>query len=346
MSSHPTDSQKLGTRTDLRAVITRASLWLTIATITALVISQVRWAVVDWNLNDVDVYWDAALLMRSGESPYAASSPIDPMDPTATYRYYRYSPWFAAAWTPLTYLPRQLVELVWSGALLSSSLWIARQAARHGLTGLLCGGLLASLLVGISSGGNVQPLLVAALLFGLDRRSGPVWIALTASLKIVPILFVLVYAARREWGRVAVTLALSTLLVAPTFAFALPAEVFEAGPASLMPVPMFIAVAMLATLGAVVVAVKRPTYGPLAVSAAAVLALPRLLTYEVTLVAVGLAGITSERPRRGVAANIIAAGAADAHKPPPRLNRRSAATGRRRCHCRWSWALASQRLPP
>lgn len=269
--------------------IARLSLGITVAIVAALAVSQLRWAIVDWNLNDVDVYWDAAVRVKSGESPYAASAPIDVLDPSGAYRYYRYSPWFAAAWTPLTFLPRHLVEVLWSIALLVASFAVALRPLQQGIAGVLCAGLLAALLLGISSGGNVQPLLVASLLFGLERRSGPLWIALAASLKVVPILFVLIYVARREWSRVGLTLLLTAVLVAPALAFDLPRALFDPGPASTMPFVAFLAVALTATITAFVLAVKRPVYGPLAMSVAAVLALPRLLTYEVTLVAVGLA---------------------------------------------------------
>jgi hypothetical protein len=105
----------------------------------------------------------------------------------------------------------------------------------------------------------------------------------------VPILFVLIYVARREWGRVALTFLLTTVFAAPALAYDLPRELFDSGPATTMPFTAFLAVALVATFVAFAVAVKRPEYGPLATSVAAVLALPRLLTYEITLVAVGLA---------------------------------------------------------
>ena len=67
--------------------------------------------------------------------------------------------------------------------------------------------------------GNVQPLLVLALLWGAPRRSGPIWVALAASLKLDPILLVVVYAGRGEWARAAWTLAITAALVLPMLAF-------------------------------------------------------------------------------------------------------------------------------
>ena len=63
--------------------------------------------------------------------------------------------------------------------------------------------LFAPILVGISAVGNVQPLLIAALVWSVERRSGPAWIGVAASLKIFPILFAAVYLGRREWARAA-----------------------------------------------------------------------------------------------------------------------------------------------
>lgn len=56
------------------------------------------------------------------------------------------------------------------------------------------------ILIGISAVGNAQALMVAWLVWGAERRSGPLWIALAASLKAVPILFAIVYIGRRQWG--------------------------------------------------------------------------------------------------------------------------------------------------
>jgi hypothetical protein len=61
----------------------------------------------------------------------------------------------------------------------------------------------------------VQPLLIAALVHGLERRSGPVWIGLVASLKAVPILYALIYIGRGEWLRAALAVAATAALTAP-----------------------------------------------------------------------------------------------------------------------------------
>jgi hypothetical protein len=43
-------------------------------------------------------YWDAALRLRNSATLYLPGLPTDPS-------VYRYPPWFAAAWIPLTFLP-------------------------------------------------------------------------------------------------------------------------------------------------------------------------------------------------------------------------------------------------
>lgn len=52
-----------------------------------------------------------------------------------------------------------------------------------------------------ASASALVPLIVAALVLGVERRTGPPWIAFAASLKAVPILFVVTYLGRREWVR-------------------------------------------------------------------------------------------------------------------------------------------------
>jgi hypothetical protein len=67
--------------------------------------------------------------------------------------------------------------------------------------------------------GNVQALMVAGIVWGLQRPSGPVWVALAASLKVAPILFALHYLRRREWRKLGLTLGLTAALWIPMLAF-------------------------------------------------------------------------------------------------------------------------------
>jgi hypothetical protein len=125
-----------------------------------------------------------------------------------------------------------------------------------------------------------------ALVQGLDRRSGPFWLGLAASIKAVPILFVLIYVARREWGRAAAAVVITALLVAP-----MPFMGWELGTVDpgeslslyylVSPAAwLVVAVASLAT--AALAAFAAPRYAGVSAATAAILALPRLLLYDLT----------------------------------------------------------------
>ena len=150
--------------------------------------------------------------------------------------------------------------------------------------------------------GNVQPLLVLALLWGAPRRSGPIWVALGASLKLVPIVLVAVYAGRREWARAAWTLAITAALVLPALAFDLsgyPRDI-GAGQLSLLTVSplLFGVVALAAVAAAYRWAGMRWAW--LLGSLAMMLALPRFLLYEISFATVGLAEDAPAEPMAAV----------------------------------------------
>ncbi|HEX6139810.1 MAG TPA: hypothetical protein VF013_05005 [Candidatus Limnocylindria bacterium] len=164
----------------------------------------------DWNFQDVDAYWDAAMRLRHGEALY----PIG-LDPD-NYRVFRYAPWFAWMWVPLTYLPRTIVDIAWAVVLAAASASILAGLARlRSTAGWALALLMTPWLLSLVQVGNIQPLVVASLAYGVSRRSGPVWIAINASLKAVPILWTLVCVARRQWGLVAITGVLTLVLSAP-----------------------------------------------------------------------------------------------------------------------------------
>ena len=164
----------------------------------------------DWRFEDVGAYWEAAFRLREGLPLYGG-----PADPDS-YRVFRYAPWFAYLWVPLTYLPRQAAELIWAAGLGAASLAVLWALLRLRTAATVALALaLAPMFLSLVQVGNVQPLVVAMLAFGISRRSGPLWIALAASIKAVPILYLLIYAARRQWARMAVALAATALLVLP-----------------------------------------------------------------------------------------------------------------------------------
>lgn len=164
----------------------------------------------NWGFEDVRAYWEAALRLREGLPLYGGTD-----DPNS-YGVFRYAPWFAWMWVPLTYLPRLAAELLWGGILAASSLAVLVALVRlRTAAAVALALLLLPMFFSLVQVGNVQPLLVAALAFGVSRRSGPVWIAAAASIKATPILYTFIYVARRQWTRVAVTLLATAILLAP-----------------------------------------------------------------------------------------------------------------------------------
>jgi hypothetical protein len=173
---------------------------------------------------DADAYWQAALRLRDGLPLYP---PLPDLDAGWAYRY---APWFAQAWMPLTYLPRELVFALWRIILLGASVAAILPLWREGsLASRLTGIYLGAFLAWQASGGNVDPLIIAALVYALPGRWGPVAIGVAASLKAVPILYAVRYVAVRDWRRLALTIAVTTLLVAPMALYDLSAYPFDGG---------------------------------------------------------------------------------------------------------------------
>jgi hypothetical protein len=198
---------------------------------------------------------------------------------------YRYSPWFAWVWMPLTLLPRMVVDVGWSIVLLLASALAVWPLARR--RAWLAVAFFLPILIGISAGGNVHSLLIAALVLGVERRSGPLWIGAAASLKLFPILFVLTYVGRGQWTKAALSCAVAATLLAPFLLFDLSNYVTTPGGAALLwDWPVVYPIAVLASI-ATAVRLARTRHGWLAASAAVVLALPRSFLYDVTWVMVG-----------------------------------------------------------
>ena len=270
-----------------RRVAVRLARIVVLAIVIGIGFNHVWWSITDWHLDDMNAYWDAGMRLRTGGELFP------PVSDVLASEIYRYSPWFAWLWTPLTLLPRLLVEVGWSIVLLAASGLAIWPLARRGAW--LAVALFLPILIGISSGGNVHALLIAALVLGVERRSGPLWIGIAASLKLFPILFVLTYVGRRQWLRAAVACALAGLLLAPYLLYDLSNYVTTAGGAALLwDWPIVYAIAVIA---AIVVALRlAPTrHGWLAAGVAVVLALPRSFLYDVTWVMAGAPDSADER---------------------------------------------------
>lgn len=257
----------------------RAARLLVVAVVVGMGLAFLVWAVTRWTLADASAYWQAALRLRAGGELYP------PITTPFASDVFRYSPWFAWLVVPLTFLPIGAVAAGWSVALVTASLAAVLPLAREGRWLQLA--FFLPILLAISASGNVQALLVACLVHGLERRSGPLWIALAASLKAVPLLFVLVYLGRRQWLRAGMSLLLTSILVAPIFLYNLnsyPADTAGAG-LLIRWAPAYVAVAVIGVLVSVRLAATK--YGWLCSATTAVLVLPRFFTYDVTLLLAG-----------------------------------------------------------
>lgn len=252
--------------------------------VTALVvgvgISQVILTLGDWHLSDMGAYWDAAHRLRDGGELYP------PLVDAEASSVYRYAPWFAWAWVPISLLPIEAVRVLWSVVLLGASAVALIPLVRERAWLLIW--LFAPILIGISAIGNVQPLIVAALVLGLERRSGPLWIAAAASLKAVPILFVITYLGRRQYMRAGIAVAATALLVAPVLLFDLSSYPTGGGAATML---IDLPVVYAAVVGAAILVslrLARSRHGWLASSATVALALPRFFVYDLTFLMAAL----------------------------------------------------------
>ena len=163
-----------------------------------------------WEFDDIHAYLGAGQRLLEGGPLYVTAS--DPSD------LYLYAPWFAFLWAPLTRLPGLSVEIGWAIVLIVATV-VALLPFRRSLAGVALALLLGGLLFRTAGWGNVQPLMVAALVYALPTRAGPWAVGLSASLKPWPLLAVGVYAWRREWMAVGISLAVAAVLWLPLLLF-------------------------------------------------------------------------------------------------------------------------------
>ena len=236
-------------------------------------------AAANWNLADASAYWNAALRLRDGQPLYPLVTNVEASE------VYRYAPWFAWVTVPFTFLPAQLMGALWSVVLLLGSAVALGPLVRARAWILVA--FFGPIMIGIGASGNVHPLMIAALVLGVERRSGPLWIALASSLKIFPILFVIVYLGRREFSRAAVAVGVAVALWAPALLYDLRGYTTDPGQAiSLFAFPaLWALVAGAAVLVSIRLAKTRFAWP--AAATTVVLSLPRLFVYDVTYLMVG-----------------------------------------------------------
>ena len=277
-----------------RSLIVRGSRLIAIAILIGWSITQIGFRVADWSLSDMDAYWNAAVRLRESDLLYP------PLADASAPDVYRYSPWFAAAWVPLTLLPKSAVAIGWSFVLIFAVGWSLRPLLRPDLTSIAAAIFMGSFLVWGASVGNIQPLMIAVLMHGIDRRSGPIWIGAAASLKVIPILFVLVYVGRREWGRAALATIVVGLLASTAFLVDLSHYPVGPGdaPSPLYAVSPILMGAVVLALGAITIylARARSAHDRLSAAVTALAALPRITLLDLPLL---LVGVRPHRAGRG-----------------------------------------------
>lgn len=227
---------------------------------------------------DAEAYWLAAQRIREGLPLYVGPRG----DETEIYRY---APWFAYAWVPLTYLGHDLAFAVWRGILIVAivgGLWpLVRRPTPASITlTVLIGGLLISSL----PQANATPLMVGALAMALQTRAGPLVLGLAGSLKVFPLVLVAAYVAERRWLHAAVAVGISAVLWLHLLAFDLSLFMQIGGPSfylggvSLLDVSvlLWLPVAMVCSLVLMALVVRRSPWSWLAAGAAIPLAVPRV----------------------------------------------------------------------
>lgn len=167
-----------------------------------------------WAMTDAEAYWHAALRLREGAALYPH------LADTQASEVYRYAPWFAALWVPLTYLPHAVASVLWQVLMVACAFASVIPAWRAGWLGRVAAIAIFGYLFQAALGGNVQPAITALLVYTIDgRRAGPVAVGIAASLKVVPILYAVTYLARRDCRSLAVSVGIAAVLWLPALAF-------------------------------------------------------------------------------------------------------------------------------
>jgi hypothetical protein len=258
--------------------VVRLARIVVLAFVIGLGISHLYFAITDWSQTDATAYWTAAMRLREGQQLYPVVSNVEASS------VYRYAPWFAWLTIPFTFLPVQVAAAIWSAILIVASYLAVVPLVRRGAW--IQAGFFFPILIGISAYGNVHALVIAVLVWTVERRSGPLWIGIAASLKIFPILFALTYLGRGQWMRAAVAVIVAGLLWAPALLYDLTGYVTDPGEAGLFgSTGFYVAVGVLTIVATL--ALARTRYAWLASALSVVLVAPRVFIYNVTYLAVG-----------------------------------------------------------
>jgi hypothetical protein len=169
------------------------------------------------------------------------------------------------------------VVVGWSAVLVAATAYCAWRVLQYGPLGAAVGLIFVPMLLITASYGNVQPLLIAALM----SNRGPLVVGIAASLKVTPLLL----AAGWRVRSIVQTLGVAALLWAPALLWDLSSYPTRPGN-PIITGPLWAHAAGAAVLAAA--AWRYPRYRPLMAALAAVVALPRLHVYDFTFILAGL----------------------------------------------------------
>lgn len=176
-----------------------------------------------WNPADARAYYLAAERLRDGAALYPAMN-------ADAHEVFRYAPWFAAAFLPLTLLPIDVATHAWSlGMLGCAALAVLPILRLRSRAAVVVAALLGATLAETAMFGNTHPLVVALLSWTIVRPSAPWWLAVATSIKLVPIMFIAPWVGKRRWRDSIVAVIVSLLLFAPLIAFDLSGYVTSPG---------------------------------------------------------------------------------------------------------------------
>jgi hypothetical protein len=229
-----------------------------------------------WDPADGGAYYDAAFRLVHGQ-------PLYPTVNAEAHEVFRYAPWFAIAWIPLTLLPREVALHAWSLAMLGctvAAVWPLLRRPTWARVALAA--LVGQTLAETAMFGNAHPLVVALLVWTAGRRSFPAWVGVAASLKLVPLAFALVWAGRREWANAAIAVGVAALLFAPMLLFDLSSYPTDPGTGLLslyaVSPPLWAAVALVSLAATLWLAARGSPYAWVAAAVLMFLGPPRVVT--------------------------------------------------------------------
>lgn len=248
-----------------------------------------------WDPADAGAYYDAAARLRDGLPLY------QPMNPEA-HEVYRYAPWFAYAWIPVTVLPRDLALHAWSLLMLVASGVAVWPIVRLGtVAAVSLAALLGAFLAETAMFGNAHPAVVALMVVTATRRSFPIWLGVAASIKLVPIAFVLVWLGRRQWAPALVALVTVAVLWLHAALFDLSGYVTDPGTGLLslyaVSPALWIGVAVIATALTAVMTASRSRYSWIATAVLAFIGPPRVVLSYLAFLAPAVVLTLRERDR-------------------------------------------------